>query len=273
MNAPDLIFSGAASRAALPDVQSSADRRDIAIQKVGVRDVRHPVRLRTADGQSQPSIATLQMTVALPPEVKGTHMSRFLEVLGAHDAALDAEALGGLLDTMLLRLGASAGAITVRAPYFRRKVAPVSGVASLLDYEVTLHAECSDGQRVLRQSVDVPVTSLCPCSRDISDYGAHNQRSRISIGADLREALAVDELIDIAEAAASCQLWGLLKRPDEKYVTEYAYDHPKFVEDLVRDVAVALRADRRIAAYTVASENFESIHNHSAWAWLEGRNP
>ena len=272
MNAPDLLFTAQASPA-LPDVQSSADRRDIAIQKVGVRDVRHPLRLRATDGEAQPSIGTFQMTVALPPEVKGTHMSRFLEVLEAHDHALDAAELGRLLDAMLVRLGATDGAITVQATYFRRKVAPVSGVASLLDYGVTLHAERDGAQRTLRQTVDVPVTSLCPCSRDISDYGAHNQRSRISIGVDLRGELGLDEQIALAENAASCQLWGLLKRPDEKYVTEYAYDHPKFVEDLVRDVALALRGDTRVAAYTVASENFESIHNHSAWAWLEGRNP
>ncbi len=272
MNAPDLLFTAQASRA-LPDVQSSADRRDIAIQKVGVRDVRHPLRLRATDGEAQPSIGTFQMTVALPPEVKGTHMSRFLEVLEAHDHALDAAELGRLLDAMLVRLGATDGAITVQATYFRRKRAPVSGVASLLDYGVTLHAERRDGRTLLRQSVDVPVTSLCPCSRDISDYGAHNQRSLISIGAELRGELTLDEQIAMAENAASCQLWGLLKRPDEKYVTEYAYDHPKFVEDLVRDVALALRGDTRVAAYTVASENFESIHNHSAWAWLEGRNP
>ncbi len=272
MNAPDVFLANEVS-GTLPDVQSRADRREIAIQKVGVRDVRHPVRLRGSDGQTQHSIGTFQMTVALPPEVKGTHMSRFIEVLEASDEALDATTLGKLLDTMLARLDATSGAITVQATYFRRKVAPVSGVASLLDYGVTLHAERDHAQRVLRQTVDVPVTSLCPCSRDISDYGAHNQRSMITIGAELRGDLTLDEQIAFAEHAASCQLWGLLKRPDEKYVTEYAYDHPKFVEDLVRDVAVALRGESRVAAYTVASENFESIHNHSAWAWLEGRNP
>ena len=271
MNAPASIFTPAAPRA-LPDVQAGIDRRDIATQKVGVRDVRYPVQLRDGHGNAQPSVGTFQMTVALPPDVKGTHMSRFIEVLESHDDALDAPRLGALLDTMLARLGASAGAVTLQASYFRRKHAPVSGVASLLDYGVTLHAEQRDGLRLLRQTVDVPVTSLCPCSRDISDYGAHNQRSRITIGVELRGELTLDEQIAIAESAASCQLWGLLKRPDEKYVTEYAYDHPKFVEDLVRDVALALRGDARVAAYTVASENFESIHNHSAWAWLEGRN-
>ncbi len=272
MNAPELLFPRAAA-ATLPDVQASADRRGIAIQKVGVRDVRYPVRVRAAGGVAQSSVGVFQMTVALPPEVKGTHMSRFIEVLEGLEHELDAQALGGLLDAMLSRLQADAGSISLRTTWFRRKTAPVSGVASLLDYGVRLEAEHDGTRRVLRQTVEVPVTSLCPCSRDISAYGAHNQRSLISIGAELRGALELDEQIGFAEDAASCQLWGLLKRPDEKYVTEYAYDHPKFVEDLVRDVALALRADPRVAAYTVASENFESIHNHSAYAWLEGRNP
>ncbi len=270
MNAPERLFTAAAHRP-LPDVQSSPDGRDIAIQKVGVRDVRYPVQLRGGSG-AQPTVGCFQMTVALPPEVKGTHMSRFIEVLEAHPGELDAAALGTLLDTMLQRLQASAGAITLRGTYFRRKTAPVSGVTSLLDYTVTLHAETDGARRVLRQTVEVPVTSLCPCSKDISDYGAHNQRSVITIGAELRDPIDLDEQIAIAENAASCQLWGLLKRPYEKYVTEYAYEHPKFVEDLVRDVALALRREPRVAAYTVASENFESIHNHSAYAWLEGRN-
>ncbi len=272
MNAPELLFPRARA-AVLPDVQASADGRGVAIQKVGVRDVRYPVRLRAAGGGAQSTLGVFQMTVALPPEVKGTHMSRFIEVLEAHDAELDAVALGDLLDTMLLRLQAGAGSISLRSTYFRRKTAPVSGVSSLLDYGVCLQAEHDGAQRVVRQTVEVPVTSLCPCSRDISEYGAHNQRSVITIGAELRGSLSLDEQIAFAEQAASCQLWGLLKRPDEKYVTEYAYDHPKFVEDLVRDVALALGSERRIAAYTVASENFESIHNHSAYAWLEGRNP
>ena len=269
MNAPEVLFASQA-RGALPDVQSSADRRDIAIQKVGVRGVRYPVRLRGGADGEQPSIATFEMTVALPPEVKGTHMSRFIEVLEGHDTALDTESLDRLLDTMLHRLGAQAGAITLQATYFRRKTAPVSGVASLLDYGVRLHCEANGAQRLRQQTVEVPVTSLCPCSRDISEYGAHNQRSIIHIGAELRQAVDLDEQIAIAENAASCQLWGLLKRPDEKYVTEFAYDHPKFVEDLVRDVAARLHAEPRIGAFVVEAENFESIHNHSAYARIEG---
>ncbi|MDO9218105.1 MAG: GTP cyclohydrolase, FolE2/MptA family, partial [Lacisediminimonas sp.] len=147
-----------------------------------------------------------------------------------------------------------------------------SGVESLLDYQLTLRAEQKDGKLALTQQVLVPVTSLCPCSKKISAYGAHNQRSHIIIAATLvdGEQMAVEELISLAERSASCELWGLLKRPDEKYVTERAYENPKFVEDLVRDIAVALNADMRIGRYEVSSENFESIHNHSAYAWIEG---
>jgi GTP cyclohydrolase FolE2 len=269
MNAPEKLFAPAAG-VTLPDVQSSPDRRNIAIQQVGVRGVRYPVQIATAHG-AQPSVGTFQMTVGLPPEVKGTHMSRFIELLEAHREPLDAQQLGVLLHRMLVRLHASEGAITVQFPYFVRKSAPVSGVESLMDYEVTLHAAQRSDTLVLTQTVMVPVTSLCPCSKEIANYGAHNQRSHVTISATLRGELGLDEQIRIAETAASCELWGLLKRPDEKFVTERAYDHPKFVEDLVRDVALALERDDRVAAYTVESENFESIHNHSAYALVQGR--
>lgn len=269
MNAPEKLFTQAAA-ATLPDVQATPDRRNIAIQQVGVRGVRYPVQIRSVQGV-QPSVGIFEMTVALPPEVKGTHMSRFIEMLEAHREPLDAQQLGVLLQHMLVRLQASEGAITAQFTYFARKAAPVSGVESLMDYEVTLHAAQKAGALTLTQKVQVPVTSLCPCSKEISNYGAHNQRSHVTIGATLRGDLGLDEQIRIAETAASCELWGLLKRPDEKYVTERAYDHPKFVEDLVRDVAVALERDERVAAYTVESENFESIHNHSAYALVEGR--
>ncbi len=263
MNAPKTFF--------LPDVQSSADLRNLAIQQVGVKSITHPVMVQTATGV-QPSIATIDMTVRLPAEVKGTHMSRFLEVLQAHDAPLSLSSLSGLMETMLDRLEADSGMIRMEMPYFVRKAAPVSGVESLLDYRLTLTAEQRAGRLTLTQQVMVPVTSLCPCSKEISRYGAHNQRSHLTLAATLASGadLPTEDLIAIAEQSASCELWGLLKRPDEKYVTERAYDNPKFVEDLVRDIAVALGADERIAHYRVSSENFESIHNHSAYAYIEG---
>ena len=255
----------------LPDVQSTEDSRNLVIQRVGVKSVTYPVRVATEDGD-QPSVAVIDMYVSLPAHAKGTHMSRFLEVLEDFNAPLSAESLSTLMAIMLKRLGAESGVIEMRMPYFVRKTAPVSGVKSLLDHQLTLRAEQSNGQLSITQQVLTPVTSLCPCSKEISLYGAHNQRSHIIIAATSAPGavLPVQDLIDIAEASASCQLWGLLKRPDEKYVTERAYENPKFVEDLVRDIAVALSADPRVARYEVSSENFESIHNHSAFAWLSG---
>ena len=255
----------------LPDIQSSPDCRGVVIQRVGVKSITHPMLVATRDG-AQPSVAEIDMYVSLPGNVKGTHMSRILEVLDAAREPLSGRSLATLMAAMLTRLGADNGMIEMRMPYFVRKAAPVSGVESLLDYRLTLRAEQRDGLLEITQQVQTPVTSLCPCSKEISRYGAHNQRSHIIIAATLAvdAVVPVEDLIDIAEASASCELWGLLKRPDEKYVTERAYDNPKFVEDLVRDIAVALAADPRIARYEVSSENFESIHNHSAYAWLAG---
>ncbi|HVL08254.1 MAG TPA: GTP cyclohydrolase FolE2 [Burkholderiaceae bacterium] len=263
MNAPEIMR--------LPDVQSSPDHRNLVIQRVGVKSVVYPVRVRTPHGD-QPSIASIDMTVRLPAHAKGTHMSRFLEVLHNHDVPFDTESLNGMLDIMLERLEADSGMIEMRMPYFVRKTAPVSGVESLLDYQLTLHVERIDACVERTLQVQVPVTSLCPCSKNISQYGAHNQRSHIVIAVRLATGagLEVEDLIAVAEQSASCELWGLLKRPDEKYVTERAYENPKFVEDLVRDIATRLNDDTRIAHYSVSSENFESIHNHSAYAWIEG---
>ncbi len=268
MNAPEAFLK---APAALPDVQSIPDTRRLPIQRVGVKSVRHPLRIAGVQGQVQSSVAVIDLYVALPADVKGTHMSRFVELLQAHaDTPLDLPGLRALLQDMLVRLGADEGEITLRFPYFVNKRAPVSGVHSLLDYEVVWQVRGRiDEPAQVRQTVQVPVTSLCPCSREISDYGAHNQRSHLTLEVELVQDMALEELIRVAETAASCELWGLLKRPDEKYVTERAYENPKFVEDLVRDVALALQEDPRVAAFSVESENFESIHNHSAYARIE----
>jgi len=262
MNAPERFF--------LPDIQSVADARCIAINRVGVKSMLHPLRIRTGAGDDQHTVAQVDMYVGLPDNVKGTHMSRFVEVLQAHDDAVDFSSLQSLTRAMLERLEADSGYIEMRFPFFIRKRAPVSGVESLLDYRGTLRAELrsTTGYRPTVQ-VQVPVTSLCPCSKEISDYGAHNQRSHITISARVARDMTLEELVQIAEQEASCQLWGLLKRPDEKYVTERAYDNPKFVEDLVRDIALRLNRDDRVRAYVLESENFESIHNHSAYALVE----
>ncbi|CAN0186612.1 unnamed protein product [Phaeothamnion confervicola] len=258
MNAPE--------RLPLPDIQSMADHRALAIDQVGIRGLRHPIRVATPTRAPIATIATIEMSVALPGTVKGTHMSRFLEVLQAHDTALGTATLPDLMRLMLDRLDARRGALSLRFPYFVLKRAPVSNVESLMDYDVGLSARGDVDDIELAIEVTVPVTSLCPCSKEISDYGAHNQRSAVTISATLAAHLDAEDLIAIAERAASCELYGLLKRPDEKYVTERAYDNPKFVEDLVRDVALDLARDERVAAYVVTSENFESIHNHSAYA-------
>jgi GTP cyclohydrolase I len=262
MNAPEKL--------PLPDVQSNPDLRNLAIQRVGVKDITHPMTVRTARG-AQPTVASVDMYVGLAANVKGTHMSRFLEVLQAAHEPVSPAALQSMMSTMLGRLEADSGYIEMRFPYFVMKTAPVSGVESLMDYRVTMKAEVVAGVRSLTLQVLVPVTSLCPCSKNISEYGAHNQRSHVTISAQLHGDLAVEALIDVAERAASCELWGLLKRPDEKFVTERAYDNPKFVEDLVRDVALAVEALDAVSAYSVESENFESIHNHSAYARIERR--
>ena len=257
MNAPEKIDQ-------LPDIQSSLDTRRLAIQKAGIRGMRHPVMVQTPTG-AQPSVADVEMTVGLPAEAKGTHMSRFIEVFQDHETPLGFESVKALMAKMLTRLEAVEGELIVRLPYFTRKQAPVSGVSSLMDYEMTWTVRQLEQSEVLLKMV-VPVTSLCPCSKNISDYGAHNQRSHVTITGRLNSKLSPEALIRVAEQAASCELWGLLKRPDEKYVTERAYDNPKFVEDLVRDIALGLQRLACVDGFSVESENFESIHNHSAYA-------
>ncbi|TAK91298.1 MAG: GTP cyclohydrolase I FolE2 [Burkholderiaceae bacterium] len=253
----------------IPDVQSSLDTRQLVIQRVGVKDIRYPVQIRTADGTVQSSVANISLFVHLPAEQKGTHMSRFIALLEARREPLDVAALKTLGAEMLERLEADNGHVEISYPYFITKRAPVSGVESLLDYDVSWLLDCNaQGVRTTLQ-LKVPVTSLCPCSKKISEYGAHNQRSIVTITVELRGEMTVEQLVRQVEDQASCELYGLLKRPDEKYVTERAYDNPKFVEDLVRDVAGRLNAEPRIGHYVVEAENFESIHNHSAYALIE----
>ncbi|HEV3241070.1 MAG TPA: GTP cyclohydrolase FolE2 [Casimicrobiaceae bacterium] len=263
MNAPEHL--------PLPDTQSLPDARELPIERVGVKGLRYPVALRTADGSVQNTIAEFGMYVGLAHDVKGTHMSRFVEILEEPRAPLDLAGFRAMHQRMLDRLGATTGRIEMRFPYFMRKSAPVSGVESLLDYDSSLAVETGgDGKARLSMELLAPVTSLCPCSKKIADYGAHNQRAHITVRVEVRGELGFEELARIAEEEASCELFGLLKRADEKFVTERAYDNPKFVEDLVRDIALRLKRDPRIGRFRVASENFESIHNHSAYAEIAG---
>ena len=252
----------------IPDIQSSPDTRQIPIDKVGIKNIRYPVVVRDRSGREQHTVATFNMYVGLPHNFKGTHMSRFVEILNQNEHEITVESFKHMIVEMTDTLSAEAGHIEMMFPYFVTKSAPVSGVKSLMDYEVSFIGEIRDGQPMVLVKIVVPVTSLCPCSKNISDYGAHNQRSHVTVLVRTRDFIWIEELIDVVEKVASCELYGLLKRPDEKYVTERAYDNPKFVEDMVRDVALRFNEDDRISAYTIESENFESIHNHSAYAML-----
>lgn len=253
----------------IADVQASPDLRQLPVQMVGIKDIRHPVRVKDRSQGEQHTIAQFNMYVELPHNFKGTHMSRFIEILNNYEPEISVQSFKKMLKEMATRLEADTGHIEMTFPYFINKAAPISGVKSLLDYQVTLEGEVKNGAHTMTMKVVVPVTSLCPCSKEISRYGAHNQRSHVTVTVRTNAFVWIEDLVELVEKQASSELYGLLKRPDEKYVTERAYDNPKFVEDMVRDVASLLNADDRIDAYVVESENFESIHNHSAYAMIE----
>jgi GTP cyclohydrolase I len=257
---------------AMPDVQSSRDERALPIEQVGIRGLRHPLIIRTKTGD-MPAVGNFEMDVALPAHVKGTHMSRFIALLQKYNEPIDSASVVSMVREMLPLLNATEGRIQFTYTHFVKKAAPVSGVESLMDYEVTWMAKAKQNAAgsigvELNLRALVPVMSLCPCSKEISEYGAHNQRSHVTMSVELdsQTKMTVEDLVSAAESQASSELWGLLKRPDEKWVTERAYDNPKFVEDLVRDVAGQLKEDQRILSLVVEAENFESIHNHSAYA-------
>jgi GTP cyclohydrolase I len=252
----------------IPDTQSEHDDRHLAIQRVGVKGVRYPISVSVA-GQAQTAAADWTLAVALPADQKGTHMSRFVAWLDQLSGPLDAATLRTAFADMLDRLHAESGRVEAAFTFFLRKKAPVSGISSLLDYQGRWIAEREDGVTSVWAEVAVPVKSLCPCSKEISDYGAHNQRSVVTLRAELVAPVEWHELVRFAEDNASSELWPLLKRADEKWVTEHAYENPKFVEDLVRDVALAVNRDPRVGRYVIDVENFESIHNHSAFARIE----
>ncbi|MBV8783930.1 MAG: GTP cyclohydrolase I FolE2 [Gammaproteobacteria bacterium] len=268
MNPPSLAQVAPAKPVEVEDVQGHADTRQLPINRVGIKDIAHPVRVKDRSAGEQHTIAKFNMYVSLPHNFKGTHMSRFVEILHA-EREISVESFRSMLRTMTTRLEADTGHIEMSFPFFVMKRAPVSGVESLMDYEATLIGEHHHGHTQLWVQVRVPVTSLCPCSKQISAYGAHNQRSQVTIRVRLNSHMWIEELIETAEREASCELYGILKRPDEKYVTERAYDNPKFVEDVVRDIATRLNGDERVLGYFVEAENFESIHNHSAYARIE----
>ncbi len=259
---------------ALPDIQSTGDRRNVAIDKVGVKGIRYPISLRKPDSLSGDgllhTVATVNMYVALPHDQKGTHMSRFLEVLNENHDELSSDSLFEVCKAMKERLKSEEVHLELTFPYFIDKKAPVTGQSGKLDIDVTFEV-VSNGTDDFILGMKVPATSLCPCSKEISRYGAHNQRCEMTVRVRLAggQHLWIEELFGMIEQCASTQVFAVLKRPDEKWVTERAYENPKFVEDIVRDMALTLNADDRIVWYQCFSENFESIHNHNAYAFIE----
>lgn len=253
----------------MPDVQASKDTREIAIQRVGVRDLTFPVQVRQRTQNWQASVASCGMYVHLPAEQKGTHMSRFVELLAADGLWVEPRTISDLLAKTADRLNAKAAYLSLSFPFFLDKAAPVTGAQAPMDYQVRLVGRYRQGESELRLKVVVPVTSLCPCSKKIARYGAHNQRSHVTVELVTQGDPWIEDIIDWVEQEASCELYALLKRADEQQITERAYDNPKFVEDMVRDVAAKLAAQPGISRYRVECENFESIHNHSAYAVIE----
>ncbi len=253
----------------LEDVQSRRDDRDIPIDRVGVKGLRYPIVLLDKHRNKQHTIAEVNMYVMLPSDFKGTHMSRFVEVLNENRESIDIRRLGKILEELRKKLSAKKSYIELKFPYFMEKMAPVSKIKSLMSYDCKVEASGDDrNNELITLTVAVPITSLCPCSKEISEYGAHNQRGIVRISAQLKEFVWIEELIQIAEESASCDIYALLKRPDEKFVTEKAYNNPMFVEDIARNVTLKLQGDRRIEHFSVEVENFESIHNHNAYAFI-----
>jgi GTP cyclohydrolase IB len=264
----------------IADVQSRRDLRRIPIDQVGVSDLRYPIVVLDRANQRQQTVARLRMSVNLPHEFKGTHMSRFLEVLNQHRGEVTMHTLPAILAELKARLDAESARVEVEFPYFLERSAPATGARALMDYDCTFVGEMNGGGADFVLGVRVPVTSLCPCSKEISDYGAHNQRGFVQLevrtGGNPNGEHAfvwIEELIDMAEQSASSPVYPLLKRADERHVTMQAYDNPVFVEDIVRNVAELLQADRRVAWFRVEAENHESIHNHSAFARIDWTRP
>jgi GTP cyclohydrolase I len=237
---------------------------------VGVKNIRYPITVLDRAHGRQQTVATINMYVNLPQEFKGTHMSRFIEILNEHRGEVHIRNFPAILETMKHRLQAQSAHLEVTFPYFVEKVSPVSGAAGLMEYGCRLMGSLSDeGGYDMVAAVVVPICTVCPCSKEISDFGAHNQRGVVRVAVRFNRFVWLEEIIQLVELEASCEVYSVLKRPDEKYVTEKAYENPKFVEDVVRDIAARLDRDDHITWYSVDSENFESIHNHSAYAYVE----
>ncbi len=254
----------------LLDIQNSKDCRNINIDKVGVKDIRYPITVMSKSHGIQQTVGSFNMYVNLPREFKGTHMSRFIEIINEYHGEIDVRKFKSLLEEMRDRLQAQSAHIEVSFPYFIEKYSPVTRTPGLMEYGCRIMGSLNKEKGYdLVLEVHVPITTVCPCSREISEYGAHNQRGTVSLRVRFNRFIWIEDLIRIVEECASCEVYSVLKRPDEKYVTEKAYDNPRFVEDVVRDVACRLKNDENITWFAVEVENFESIHNHSAYAFIE----
>lgn len=256
----------------LVDIQSSADVRNIPIDKVGVRKVKYPMHLRERGGGMQHTVGEFSLTVDLPKEFKGTHMSRFLEVLGEHNHDISPQTISDILDRLRDRLNADTAHLEVKFTYFREKAAPVTGKVGMMGFECGFSAWAGSRDCFEILAV-VPVTTLCPCSKEISSFGAHNQRGYVSVRVKPNGLLWLEDVIDMIEASGSAPLYPVLKRPDEKFVTEQAYENPRFVEDMVREVSIAFDKNPAVVAYEIEVENHESIHDHNAYACLTREKP
>jgi GTP cyclohydrolase I len=252
----------------MKDVQNERDKRNVPVLKVGVSDVVYPIRVMDKKNGFQNTVSKINMFVNLPEEFRGTHMSRFIEVLNKHRTNMNITNLEGILDDMKGSLRSQTAHIEVRFPYFILKEAPVSKIESFMDYECAFLA--SKGSIFdFTLEVNTPVHNLCPCSKEISNYGAHNQRGNVKVQIKMNKLVWIEEIVEISEKSASAPLYSLLKREDEKFITEKAYLNPKFVEDTVRDVSIELNNDERITYYSVEATNYESIHHHNAYAFTE----
>lgn len=262
------VIDSASECLPLVDVQASSDSRQVRIDKVGVKDIRYPIVIQDRTHRPQNTIAMVNMYVDLPHEFKGTHMSRFLEVLNSASGVISVEGIPQILKEMKSRLQANNAHLSLEFPYFIEKFAPISQAAGMMSYDCGFEASSGNCEDFVL-SVKVPVTTLCPCSKEISERGAHNQRGEAAVSIRFQNIVWLEEIIRLVEESASCDLYPILKRPDEKFVTEHAYDNPRFVEDLIREIALRLRSDGRITWFQVQVENFESIHAHNAYAFLE----
>ena len=258
----------------MKDIQNQRDHRNIPIDRVGIKNLRYPITVRDRRDGYQHTVASINMYVALPHKYKGTHMSRFVEMLHLIQPEVSLEKFSAILDQMKMHLNAPSAHIEMTFPYFIEKKAPISSSAGLMDYTCKIDGTChADGKVDLISEVIVPISSVCPCSKEISEFGAHNQRGEVRLSTRFKKFIWMEDMIELVEESASCDVYSVLKRVDEKCVTEKGFKNPKFVEDIVRDIAEKLNKDENITWFSVSAENFESIHNHSAFAHITSGEP